>query len=96
MHQRLRLDSDYRLFYGEDEVALVHYRAGFSPSHYLHETTWEARKTVERSRAVKHPTFGMQLINFKRAQLDLCSRQVLEKYLSPEEATMLLRHFVTI
>ena len=84
------------MFYGDDEVALVHYRAGFLPEHYLHETTWEARKLVELSQAVKFPSLGMQLVNFKRAQLDLCSKEVLEKYLSEEEAKLMLKHFVKI
>ena len=46
MHSRLRLDEQNKLFYGDDEVGLVHYRAGYNPDHYLHETTWDARKTI--------------------------------------------------
>lgn len=74
LHSRLRVDELGTLFYEGDEVALVHYRAGLLPDHYLHETTWEARKKIELSRAVKLPTIGMQLVNFKRVQLDLCSK----------------------
>lgn len=36
----------------------------------------------------------MQLINFKRAQADLCSKETLEKYLEPNEVSIMLKHFV--
>lgn len=94
MHSKLRVDEQGTLFYESEEVALVHYRAGYIPDHYLHETTWEARKTIELSRTVKLPNVGTQLINFKRAQLDLCSERVLDRYLPKEEAKLLLKHFV--
>lgn len=73
--------KDGKLFYESDEVGLVMYRAGYIPAHYTSEKEWKARKTIELSQAIKVPSLGMQLINFKRAQIDLCTADVLKKYI---------------
>jgi hypothetical protein len=36
----------------------------------------------------------MQLVNFKRAQIDLCTQEVLAKYLGEERAITLKQNFV--
>jgi hypothetical protein len=66
---------------------MVYYRCGFSPTHYdVEGRAWNCRRKIELSRALKMPSIGMQLINFKRAQLELCKKEVLLKYLEEEEA----------
>lgn len=80
LNDRIKLKQG-KLFFERDEVGLVFYRAGFLPKHYLSENEWNTRKTIELSLAVKVPTIGMQLVNFKRAQTDLCTHELLVKYL---------------
>lgn len=70
------------------------YRAGYIPAHYTSEKEWKARKTIELSQAIKVPSLGMQLINFKRAQIDLCTADVLKKYIGQEKIQSILQNVV--
>jgi|JI9StandDraft_2_1071091.scaffolds.fasta_scaffold832635_2 hypothetical protein len=46
---------------------------------------------MELSKAIVIPSLPMQLINFKRAQQELCKREVLLKYLSEDEASEVMK-----
>lgn len=72
-------------------VALVYFRAGFIPSHYNNNDGWSCRRIIELSKAVKIPTLGMQLVNFKIVQQHLYNVNNLKKYLSEEEAEKVLK-----
>ncbi|KAI9670830.1 MAG: hypothetical protein M1829_004719 [Trizodia sp. TS-e1964] len=59
-------DSNY-------EVALLYYRAGYSPSEYPNDSAWAARLHLERSRAIKCPSILTQLAGCKKVQQVLAS-----------------------
>lgn len=78
-----RLDRDHRLFVDGREVAVVYFRNGYMPQNYT-EQSWEARRLMERSRAVKCPDIGTHLAGTKKVQQELARPGVLERFF-PEE-----------
>lgn len=50
------------------EVAVVYFRAGYSPSHYPDSSCWNARLNIERSNAIKCPSILTQLAGIKKVQ----------------------------
>ena len=50
------------------EVAIVYFRAGYSPSHYKSTKEWDALYTIECSKAVKTPSIGLFLAGMKIVQ----------------------------
>ena len=65
-----------------EEIALVYFRAGYVPEHYVNEQCWTVRQTIEGSRAIKCPTIRSQLAGCKIVQEYLSRANVVEKYLS--------------
>jgi len=49
-------------------VALVYFRAGYTPTDYPSEAEWAARVLVERCDAYKCPTVAYQLAGAKKIQ----------------------------
>ena len=49
-----------------DEVAVVYFRAGYEPGQYHTEAEWEARRTIERSTAIKCPSIHYHLAGTKK------------------------------
>lgn len=78
-------------------VALVYYRAGYAPDHYVSSECWKVRLTIEQSTAVKVPDVGFQLAGLKKVQQELTRPHVLELFL-PEDsgARQLQQSFVEI
>lgn len=84
-----------------DEVSVVYYRSGYSPSDYESdpEATWDARLFLETSTAIKCPSLLTQLSGAKKIQQVLTLRATVEKFLpdaSAEEIDRLLTTFVNI
>lgn len=79
--RRLKIDGQ--------EVAVVYYRAGYTPVDYPDESCWTARLTIERSRAVKCPSAAYHLTGTKKVQQVLAMPGVVEKFLSKDEAAKL-------
>ncbi|POS83465.1 hypothetical protein EPUL_004096, partial [Erysiphe pulchra] len=50
------------------EVAVVYFRAGYSPLDYPDQSAWEARFQLERSNAIKCPSILTQLAGSKKVQ----------------------------
>jgi glutathione synthetase len=50
------------------EVSVLYYRAGYSPNEYQTESDWEARRELERTRAIKCPSVLTQLAGMKKVQ----------------------------
>ncbi|EFO21448.1 glutathione synthetase [Loa loa] len=63
-------------------VAVVYFRAGYSPNNYPTEAEWTARRIIELSDAVKCPWIGLQLANTKKIQQVLSENGVLERYIT--------------
>ncbi|CAI2366756.1 unnamed protein product [Moneuplotes crassus] len=63
------LTSSGELIYnGREEIAVVYYRTGYSPSQYLDQSDWDARVTLEKSLAIKCPSIDLHLLTFKKIQ----------------------------
>uniref|UniRef100_A0A0R3RXZ5 Glutathione synthetase n=1 Tax=Elaeophora elaphi TaxID=1147741 RepID=A0A0R3RXZ5_9BILA len=82
--KRLKLNENNHHLVLDDKwrVAVVYFRAGYSPSNYPTETEWTARRIIELSDAVKCPWIGLQLANTKKVQQVLSENGVLEKYIT--------------
>ncbi|RLM99250.1 Glutathione synthetase, chloroplastic [Panicum miliaceum] len=62
-------------------VALVYFRAGYSPNDYPSEAEWRARSLIERSSAIKCPSISYHLVGTKKIQQELAKENVLERFL---------------
>lgn len=67
---RLKVDeiNHHLILDNKLRVAVVYFRAGYSPSNYPTETEWTTRRIIELSDAVKCPWIGLQLANTKKVQ----------------------------
>ena len=74
---------------GQDEVALVYFRAGYCPEDYPTKRQWDARTLLERSHSIKCPCIEHHLVGCKKVQQQLALPGELERFLSVEEATTL-------
>ncbi|BGP33825.1 Glutathione synthetase [Rhodotorula toruloides] len=64
------------------EIALVYYRTAYAPTDYYTPAEWDTRLLIERSKAIKCPSVGMQLAGAKKIQEVLASRpEALERFL---------------
>ena len=63
------------------EVALIYYRAGYTPNDYTREADWETRIALERTSAIKCPSMALQLAGAKKVQQVLAEPGVLERFL---------------
>lgn len=79
-------------------VAIVYFRAGYTPSHYPSETEWATRLLMERSNAVKCPWIGLQLANTKKVQQILTQKDEVERFLpfDPIASAKIRRTFAKI
>ncbi|VVC36690.1 Hypothetical protein CINCED_3A006268 [Cinara cedri] len=62
------------------KVAVVYYRAGYSPDHYHGEAEWSARLLIERSTAIKCPNIQYHLAGTKKVQQALATPGTLERF----------------
>lgn len=84
-----------------DEVSVVYYRSGYSPSDYQNnpEKTWSARLHLENSKAIKCPSLLTQLSGAKKIQQVLTNPDMVKRFaqgLSEAEISQLLDTFVKI
>ncbi|XP_066290498.1 glutathione synthetase-like isoform X2 [Branchiostoma lanceolatum] len=73
------------------EVAVVYFRAGYSPANYPTEKEWSARLKIERSRAIKCPCISYHLAGTKKVQQELAQPGVLERFLEDPKAVSRVR-----
>ncbi|KAI6183382.1 Glutathione synthetase [Aphelenchoides bicaudatus] len=83
-HEKLKLNANHELEHKDypHPIALVYFRAGYSPDHYPTEIEWEARLRIEQSTAIKCPWIGLQLANTKKVQQVLASHKTVERFLT--------------
>ena len=74
-----------------DEIAIVYYRAGYIPDHYVNERCWLVREQIEQSRAIKCPTVGSQLAGCKIVQEYLTRDNIVEKYIDDKNLSTRIR-----
>ncbi|XP_020527125.1 glutathione synthetase, chloroplastic isoform X1 [Amborella trichopoda] len=88
------LRPDGRLFLGDYEVAVIYFRAGYSPNNYPTESEWRARLLMEQSCAVKCPSISYHLAGTKKIQQELAKPNVLERFVdNPEDISKLRKCF---
>ncbi|CAL4892672.1 unnamed protein product [Urochloa decumbens] len=75
------LRSDGTLMVNGWPIALVYFRAGYSPNDYPSEAEWRARTLIERSSAIKCPSISYHLVGTKKVQQELAKENVLERFL---------------
>lgn len=78
---------------GMREIAVVYFRFGYDPSNYNFVGAWEARLTLERSRAIKCPSINFHLSGAKKFQQILNDQEQLERFLEPADAKRLSEVF---
>ncbi|CAH1268486.1 GSS [Branchiostoma lanceolatum] len=80
------LKPDKTLFIHGSEVAVVYFRAGYSPDHYPTKKEWSARLKMERSKAIKCPCISYHLAGTKKVQQEVAQPGVLERFLEDPRA----------
>ncbi|KAJ9121782.1 hypothetical protein QFC22_002404 [Naganishia vaughanmartiniae] len=63
------------------EIAVVYYRAGYTPTDYPSKEQWSTRLMLERSNAIKCPSLALQLAGAKKVQQVLAEPGMLEDFL---------------
>ncbi|GMM38951.1 glutathione synthase [Saccharomycopsis crataegensis] len=94
-----RIDSESKKIYyipTGDEISVIYYRTGYSPSDYSSEADWETRLQLETSKAIKCPTLLSQLSGAKKIQQLLTDRELVSKYISKSNIDTLFSKFVDI
>ena len=84
--RRLRLGSGV-------ECSVVYFRCGYTPDDYPTDAQWDARRTLERSHAIKCPCIEHHLVGCKKVQQQLSQPGELERFLSDAEAATVRRVF---
>lgn len=83
LHNRTTLDPESkRLFVKKtgEEIAVVYFRAGYSPSEYKGERDWENRLILELSYAIKAPDILTHLSGTKKIQQLLTDEDILARF----------------
>jgi len=73
-------------------VAIVYFRAGYTPRDYPSQAEFDAIALVERSRAVKCPSLAVHLAGCKKVQQVLAAPGVLERFVPDASEAAALRH----
>ncbi|KAH7654299.1 Glutathione synthase protein [Dioscorea alata] len=79
------------LVIGGQTVAVVYFRAGYSPNDYPSESEWRARLMMEQSVAIKCPSISYHLVGTKKIQQELAKPNVLERFLENKDDIAKLR-----
>lgn len=74
-----------RLFYKDLQVAIVYFRAGYTPNDYPTSREWESRRLIENSWAIKCPPIEYHLAGTKKIQQVLASPEILKRFLKDQE-----------
>lgn len=88
-----KLEESGELIYKDKEIiTLVYYRSGYSPSQYLSDSDWQARRLLEMSAAIKAPSVDLQLLTFKKIQEALSKETTWLEFDCPTELDQ-IKHF---
>ncbi|KAK3418520.1 hypothetical protein EUGRSUZ_H04452 [Eucalyptus grandis] len=79
------LQPDGTLLVGGVPVAVIYFRAGYTPNDYPSESEWRARLLMEESSAIKCPSISYHLAGTKKIQQELAKPNVLERFLENKE-----------
>ncbi|KAK9370130.1 glutathione synthase [Lipomyces kononenkoae] len=79
------------LRYKGRHVAVVYYRAGYTPTDYTEPAAWEARKMMELSKAIKCPSLATHFAGAKKVQQVLVDELVLAKFVPDPDVRSQIR-----
>uniref|UniRef100_A0A2N9HVW0 Glutathione synthetase n=1 Tax=Fagus sylvatica TaxID=28930 RepID=A0A2N9HVW0_FAGSY len=82
---------DGTLLVGGKAIAVVYFRAGYTPNDYPSESEWRARLLTEQSSAIKCPSISYHLAGTKKIQQELAKPNVLERFLDNKDDIAKLR-----
>ncbi|XP_024031458.1 glutathione synthetase, chloroplastic, partial [Morus notabilis] len=85
------LQADGTLTLDGQAIAVVYFRAGYTPIDYPSESEWRARLLMEQSSAIKCPSISYHLAGTKKIQQELAKPDVLERFLDNKEDIAKLR-----
>jgi len=91
--QLVECDGKRTLVIDGREVAVAYFRSAYTPNDYPSEREWAGRTLIERSYAIKCPSIAYHLAGTKKVQQVLAQPQVLRRFMSEEEATLLETSF---
>ncbi|KAL6736757.1 hypothetical protein Aduo_007071 [Ancylostoma duodenale] len=92
--QCLTLSPERHLLLSGSRVAVVYFRAGYTPDNYPTEKEWASRLLIERSDAIKSPWIGLQVANTKKTQQVLAEDGVVERFVGhPRDAAAIRSTF---
>ncbi|KAK1410758.1 hypothetical protein QVD17_37297 [Tagetes erecta] len=74
-----------------EAVAVIYFRAGYTPTDYPSESEWKARLLMEESAAIKCPSISYHLTGTKKVQQELAKPNVLERFLENKDDVAKLR-----
>ncbi|PIA39343.1 hypothetical protein AQUCO_02600058v1 [Aquilegia coerulea] len=86
-----RLQPDGTLLINDQVVAVIYFRAGYTPNDYPSESEWSARLLMEQSTAIKCPSISYHLAGTKKIQQELAKPNVLERFLDDKDDVTKLR-----
>ncbi|TFL02602.1 glutathione synthase [Pterulicium gracile] len=69
------------------EISTIYFRACYTPTDFPDSAAYELRFLLERSRAIKCPSIPLQLAGGKKVQQVLCQPGILERFLTPADAS---------
>ncbi|KAJ7973393.1 Glutathione synthetase [Quillaja saponaria] len=72
-------------------VAVIYFRAGYTPTDYPSESEWRARLLMEQSSAIKCPSISYHLAGTKKIQQELAKPGILERFLENQDDIAKLR-----
>mmetsp|Transcript_5927 Transcript_5927/g.21662 ORF Transcript_5927/g.21662 Transcript_5927/m.21662 type:complete len:541 (+) Transcript_5927:1-1623(+) len=70
-------------------VAVVYFRAGYTPDDYPSEVEWQGREKIEASDAIKCPAIDYHLVGAKKIQQELAAPGALERFMDPGDCAAL-------
>ncbi|MED6172168.1 Glutathione synthetase [Stylosanthes scabra] len=82
---------DGTLAVGGQAIAVIYFRAGYTPADFPSESEWRARLLMEQSSAVKCPSISYHLVGTKKIQQELAKPNVLERFLENKDEIAKLR-----
>eukprot|EP00210_Caulerpa_lentillifera_P004223 g4028.t1 len=88
-----KLDENGNLLVDGQRISVVYYRSGYSPSSYLTEKEWAARRLIEISSACKCPSISYHLTGTKKIQQELAKPGNVERFLSAEDSQIVRGFF---
>lgn len=82
-----------RLYIDGQEVAVVYFRAGYTPKDYPSDKEWDALRLVESSFAIKCPSLPYHLSGAKKIQQVLARPGMVERFVDEETAQRVRKSF---